>query len=219
MDLKSLSVQNINKKKIISVSLISVLMIAVITTGITLALLSKSTEKRANNFTFGNISIKLTEDEWDKLEETDKIIYPDKTLLKDPVITNIGNNSLYAYMEVKVPRDDVRTVSVDENGNEVVNDSKMQDLFTFEINKGWKLINDSEDDKYSVYLYVYETPLSPEESTLSLFDSVKFINILEGEIKMNTNIEMPVTAYAIQSEYCAEGDFKFKDIFDEYIGS
>lgn len=207
MDLKN---QNINSKKNIFISLVSVIMIAVISTGITLALLSKDTEKRANNFTFGNISIELTEDEWDKLKPEDKIIYPEKELPKNPVITNIGVNDLYAYMEVKVPRAKVRTVS----DGEVIQEAEVQDLFTFEINEGWTRIDKNQNDEYSVYLYVYDKSLSPNDKTKSLFDSIKFINIVEGELEMNTVIEMPVTAYAVQSEYC---NGEFKDIFDKYI--
>ena len=81
--------------------------------GITQALLVKNTEQRANNFTFGNIKIDMTEPEWEKLTPDKKVVYPDRVVKKDPQVQNTGNTALYAYIEVKTPRALVRTVSED----------------------------------------------------------------------------------------------------------
>lgn len=187
--------------------------------GITLAVMTKNTEKRANNFTFGNVSIELTETEWDKLTSGDKIVYSNKVISKNPVVTNTGNSNLYAYIEVKVPMATVKTVNEDET----INDAKLQNLLTYEIDKNnWTLINEdtSKDNAYSLYIYVYNKVLSPNESSQVLFNEITYINMLEGELKEDATIEMPITAYAIQSDCLSSDDnFKSKETFDKYFGS
>lgn len=221
--MENISVQNVNnnKKNMMFIVLIFALSIVVAGLGVTLAFLTKNTEKRANLFTFGNVSIELTEDEWNKLPPEDKIIYPEKTIPKDPVITNTGKNDAYVYMEVKVPMAKVRTY--DEKGG--INDAAMQELFKFDVNQDsrWQLLEDVEDmeesseyNNYTVYLYVYNQSLSPTESTPPLFDEVKVIPMLEGELEMDSSIEIPITAYAIQADLISEPK-DFKTVFENHI--
>lgn len=213
--------QNINKKKMLIIGALSLLMIALIAIGISLALMTKRPENRANNFTFGNVSIDLSEPEWEEHDSEDKIVYPGRTVSKDPMITNTGANDLYAYIEVSVPKKTVRTVKI-ENDEEVINEARLQELFSFEPNEGWVLISrDDSGDDYAVYLYAYTAKtLSPDESTNALFNSVTYMNMLEGEIPMDTVLEMPINAYAIQSEYLNEtGDTlqaQMTDAFNKY---
>lgn len=233
--LENTSIQNVkNKKNIMFSLLIFALAVAIAGVGGTLAFLTKNTEKRANNFTFGNVSIELTEEEWEKLPPKDKIIYPEKTIPKDPVIKNTGKNDAYVYMEVKVPMAEVRIY--DEDGK--IEDAKMRDLFTFKENDGWEKLDLTKEEEYSddyhVYLYVYNKPLdndplSPNNSTSPLFDEVKVIPMVEGEdeLKMDSSIEIPITAYAIQSEYVKEfveefvngnkDSEVFKAVFEKYV--
>lgn len=214
--------QNINKKKTLIISAVSLLTIALIAIGISLALMTQIPEMRANNFTFGNVSIDLSEPDWEELEPEDKIVYPGRVISKDPIITNTGENDLYAYIEVSVPKEMVRTVST-ENGEEIIDEAKLQELFSFEANEGWTLINwDNSSDDYNVYLYAYtEKVLLPGETTTALFNSVTYINMLEGEISMDTVLEMPIKAYAIQSEYLSESSGtiaeRMADAFNKYM--
>lgn len=213
--------RNINKNKILIIFASSLLVIAMIAAGISLAMLSQNTENRANNFTFGNVSIALSEPEWDELAPEERIVYPGRTISKDPIITNTGENDLYAYIEVSVPKKTVRTVK-EENGKEVIVEAELLELFSFSENKGWTLINkDDTSEDYTVYLYAYTAEvLSPNKSTNALFDEVTYVNMLEGEIPMGTVLEMPINAYAIQSEYLNEqGDSiedKMTDAFNKY---
>lgn len=213
--------QNINKKRILIIFASSLLVIAMIAAGFSLAMLTHNTENRANNFTFGNVNIELTEPEWDELDPEERIVYPGRTVSKDPIITNTGENDLYAYIEVSVPKKTVRTVKI-ENEKEVIDEAKLQEMFSFSANEGWTLINkDDTSEDYAVYLYAYtKKVLLPDESTNALFDSVTYINMLEGEIPMGTVLEMPIKAYAIQSEYLNEqGDSikdKMTDAFNKY---
>lgn len=213
--------RNINKNKILIIFASSLLVIAMIAAGISLAMLSQNTENRANNFTFGNVSIDLSEPEWDELAPEEKIVYPGRTISKDPIITNTGENDLYAYIEVSVPKKTVRTVK-EENGKEVIVEAELLELFSFNANDGWTLITrDDSSEDYTTYLYAYTAEvLSPNKSTNALFDEVTYVNMLEGEIPMGTVLEMPIKAYAIQSEYLNEqGDSiedKMTDAFNKY---
>lgn len=213
--------RNINKNKILIIFASSLLVIAMIAAGISLAMLSQNTENRANNFTFGNVSIALSEPEWDELAPEERIVYPGRTISKDPIITNTGENDLYAYIEVSVPKKTVRTVK-EENGKEAIVEAELLELFRFNANDGWTLITrDDSSEDYTTYLYAYTAEvLSPNESTNALFDEVTYVNMLEGEIPMGTVLEMPINAYAIQSEYLNEqGDSiedKMTDAFNKY---
>lgn len=213
--------RNINKNKILIIFASSLLVIAMIAAGISLAMLSQNTENRANNFTFGNVSIDLSEPEWDELAPEEKIVYPGRTISKDPIITNTGENDLYAYIEVSVPKKTVRTVK-EENGKEAIVEAELLELFSFNANDGWTLISrDDSSEDYTTYLYAYTAEvLSPNKSTNALFDEVTYVNMLEGEIPMGTVLEMPINAYAIQSEYLNEqGDSiedKMTDAFNKY---
>ena len=42
--------------------------------------------------------------------------------------------------------------------------------------------------------------LKPEQTTNALFDSVKFLNIIEGQLD-EKNLSIPIRAYAIQTSY------------------
>ena len=213
--------RNINKNKILIIFASSLLVIAMIAAGISLAMLSQNTENRANNFTFGNVSIDLSEPEWDELAPEERIVYPGRTISKDPIITNTGENDLYAYIEVSVPKKTVRTVK-EENGKEAIVEAELLELFSFNANDGWTLITrDDSSEDYTTYLYAYTAEvLSPNKSTNALFDEVTYVNMLEGEIPMGTVLEMPINAYAIQSEYLNEqGDSiedKMTDAFNKY---
>lgn len=212
--------QNRNKKKILIVAAV-LLLAASSAIGVSLAVLTQHTENRANNFTFGSVDIDLKEPEWDKLTPEDKTVYPGRTIVKDPYIENTGAHDLYAYIEVRVPKKTVRTVETNAEGKEVIADAALQELFGFAPNTGWTLIEKADSETYTAYLYAYtERVLVPGACTNTLFDSVTYINMLEGEIPMGTVLEMPVNAYAIQSGYLnEEGETiadKMKDAFVKY---
>ena len=51
-----------------------------------------------------------------------------------------------------------------------------------------------------VYTYAYNHILNPGEKTTTLFDTVTFANIIEGQLD-GQQLEIPVRAYAIQASY------------------
>ena len=150
-------------------------------------------EKVSNEFTVGKVDIELKEPEW-KPEEN-RIIEPSKVIHKDPQITNTGTNDAFVYMEVSIP---MANVEAAENGERL--GKKVQELFSFEAKDSWMQLNAQNIENRRVYTYAYTKILKPQETSETLFDTVKFLNLIEGQLDGQT-LEIPVRAYAIQTSY------------------
>lgn len=155
-------------------------------------------ESVTNPFTVGNVKITVTEDHFD--ETTAEDITPNKVIPKDPVVTNTGVNDVYAFVSVNVPKANVETANADGSRN----DAKNQDLFTYKVNDNWKLIKTNDGDDYSEYIYAYSNAdgslkkLAKSEKTNAVFDSVKFINIVD-EQQSGANQIIDVKGIGIQT--------------------
>ncbi|MEG0664549.1 MAG: hypothetical protein RR483_05575 [Clostridia bacterium] len=222
MSAKNFEFNKLLKQKKVLLALIACLFIICIFIGYVLAYLVKPTERRINNMTVGDIAIELTETEWDKLPTGENIMYPGKTVVKDPTITNISEkeNDLYGFFEIKVPRSTVSVVNADQS----ISTPSEIDLFTFSVSNNWILINTPEitaDRKYTKYIYGYEIPITKGNKTLPLFSEVTFANVLEGQLPKGTNINIIVDAKAVQKDYIKPvGDTSLlwlKDIYDRLL--
>ena len=151
-------------------------------------------EKVSNEFTVGNVDIELKEPEW-KPEENKKI-EPSKVIHKDPQITNTGTNDAFVYMEVSIPMANVEAAA--ENGERL--GKKVQELFYFEAKDNWMQLSVQNTESRRTYTYAYKKILKPQETSEALFDTVKFLNLIEGQLDGQT-FEIPVRAYAIQTSY------------------
>ena len=151
-------------------------------------------EKVSNEFTVGKVDIELKEPEW-KPEENKKI-EPSKVIHKDPQITNTGTNDAFVYMEVSIPMANVEAAA--ENGERL--GKKVQELFYFEAKKSWMQLSVQNTESRRTYTYAYKKILKPQETSEALFDTVKFLNLIEGQLDGQT-FEIPVRAYAIQTSY------------------
>ena len=188
-------------KKLLYVVSAAVLTIAV-SVGTTVSTVTDAEEKE-NNFSVASASLTVTEPLWENLEDEDKVLYPGKKIVKDPTIINNGEVSLYVYARVQVPVKTVRTVS--EDGTEII-ESAAHPLFTYEINDGWALLASSQSSSVSTAEYVYAGgSVAPGESAPPIFDSVTFLNVLEGELPQDTQLEIVVYGVGIQSDYVTGG--------------
>lgn len=151
-------------------------------------------EKVSNEFTVGKVDIELKEPEW-KPEENKKI-EPSKVIHKDPQITNTGTNDAFVYMEVSIPMANVEAAA--ENGERL--GKKVQELFYFEAKDSWMQMSVQNTESRRTYTYAYKKILKPQETSEALFDTVKFLNLIEGQLDGQT-FEIPVRAYAIQTSY------------------
>ena len=150
--------------------------------------------KVSNEFTVGKVDIELKEPEW-KPEENKKI-EPSKVIHKDPQITNTGTNDAFVYMEVSIPMANVEAAA--ENGERL--GKKVQELFSFEAKDSWMQLSVQNAESRRTYTYAYKKILKPQETSETLFDTVKFLNLIEGQLDGQT-LEIPVRAYAIQTSY------------------
>ena len=149
-----------------------------------------------NHFTVGDIEISVSEPNWNPSDGAD--ITPNKVVKKDPKITNDGANDAFVFMSVKVPKANVKTANADGTLNAAAN----QDLFTYSVNTGWKLIKTNASTDSTEYIYAYAgdkmTALKPGETTATIFDTVKFINIVEEQLD-GQSLDIQVNTMGIQT--------------------
>lgn len=162
------------------------------------------TDTATNEFTVGKVSIDLKEPGW--TPPTD--ITPNQEITKDPQITNDGKNSAFVFLQVKVPTKSV--ITANEDGTKIPADpARPNELFTYQVKEGWTEIGTAADDTidgqtYKVHTYVWGsaeacTALAKTATTGTLFDSIKFINVIEGEGLEETQLDVIVDAYGIQT--------------------
>lgn len=151
-------------------------------------------DKKDNQFTVGKVSIKLDEPGFKAEEETK--IEPGKEIKKDPQIKNTGVNDAFVYLEVSVPTANVEAAA--EDGTRL--GTRDQELFSFQPSANWTKLSSRKNGNTQIYVYAYNKILQEEQTTDTLFDSVKFLNIIEGQID-EKNLSIPIRAYAIQTSY------------------
>lgn len=188
-----------NKKKLMT-TLGALSLAATVSIGGTIAYLTDK-DAAENKFTIGKVDVELEEPTWEEEEHQD--LQAGESVSKDPHIKNTGINDAYVYLEVQVPMESVITAATDgtrENGGAAVN----QELFSFTPNANWTLISKTEANKHMVYVYSYDKILASGESTNTLFDTMTFANVIEGQVDSREFI-VPVEAFAIQTANTGDG--------------
>ncbi|MCQ2546505.1 MAG: SipW-dependent-type signal peptide-containing protein [Clostridia bacterium] len=164
-----------------------------------------ATDEAENTWTVGSVDIDLQEPNYDD-SDTENIT-PNQELDKDPQVENTGTNDAFIFVKFTIPKANVSTAN--ENG--VVNESQLQELFTYSINDGWSLVTSSENSDGNTYVYAYAaggecTALSADDTTPVLFTDgkIKFKNIVEGQL--GESVTIPVYAYGIQTSDITAND-------------
>lgn len=230
-----------NKKNLRNAVVAALAILAVCgSTGGTLAYLTDA-ERVTNHFTVGRVEIQGSEPHWDPDGdgtaggEAENIV-PCQTFAKDPCIQNIGDNDAYVYIEVEIPTADV--IYTDHSGIRQNGGQRAHiELFEFdaagketqtlssgtgisEVNDSWTQMYKREKDGKMVYTFCYNKILSPGETSTSLFDTVTFANIIEGQIE-GQSLEIGVHFYAIQTENTGNGGEtvpeQARNAYDKYI--
>lgn len=171
-------------------------MLAALAAGGTAAYLTDF-ETATNSFTVGKVDIELDEPNW-KPDDNTKIV-PTQVIKKDPFIKNRGINEAFVYLEVSVPVRNVITAAQDGTRNALAK----TELFSYTKNKEWTQLERKAIGQNMVYTYAYNHILKPGEKTTTLFNTVTFANIIEGQLDTQ-QLDMPVRAYAIQSTNTGE---------------
>lgn len=191
-------------KKIFTRTIAIVGLICVLAVGLISAYFT-DVETKTNVFTVGKIDVELTEPNW--VEPTN--ILPEQEIAKDPKVTNIGSNDTYVFMEVAVPYANIVTANDDGTKNPAAD----TELFTFDVNDGWVQVGEakkSENLNTITYLYAYGTAdamtvLAKDATTNTLFDYVKFANVVDGQSIETSTQNVTVKAYAVQTTNINDG--------------
>ena len=165
------------KKKILSIALV-VAMIAVVAAG-SLAYFTDN-DSAKNVFTVGNVSIDLTEPNWDKTGSVDtETVYAGEPLAKDPTVTNDGNNPCFVRIKVE---------GLDQFGD--------KGAITYRTDYVADKLGDNWVDGEDGYFY-YTKVLAVDETTDALFDQIVMPTGLTGGEKATPIV---VTAQAVQAQ-------------------
>lgn len=194
---------NKEQRKVVLLLFLVCLLVVVIAGGYAIAFMVAPTQAKLNNANVGDINTKLTETTWDALADKEKILYPGKTVPKNPVVVNTseGDHGVYAYIKVRIPRAEVLLVT----NKTTISNPSITDLFSFQYDvDNWieiQSLTPTFDNTYSEAVYGYNKELEKAEQTPPLFETIMFANILEGSLKKDTALEVEIESMAIQADY------------------
>lgn len=206
--------KNVMKSKIL-IPVSFFLLILCFSVGVTFSYMSDS-QKITNKFDPAAGKLKIEEPGYDEKTDGDRIMKPGMSAVKDPVVKNTGEVPLYVFLKVTVPVKNVRTVTEKVHISAKAN----RELFSYDIGSGWVQVGGRVlEISGAARTYVYiNGPLAPGESTLPLFETVEYINILEGEIDPDEDLLMEVKAFGIQSDNLeltgANGESRAKEAYE-----
>lgn len=157
--------------------------------------------KLRNDITTAQTSITVVETQWDALPDANKNgikdvaeeIVQGKVITKDPAVLNESTLDMYCFLEVTIP---AKNVMVVENAPR----RARTDLFSYTVKSGWTELKRTTSTTETKILYGYNTVVKPNNKTGTLFDSVKYANVVEGEISSGTVLNLNVQGYAIQAK-------------------
>ncbi len=155
-----------NKKRKALIIVLSLVLVAAVAVGGTLAYLSSLTNEEENVFTFAdNVSADLDEPSWNPKDAEDLV--PGKEIPKDPMLTNTSSNKVDEYGAIKVSFVDGAGVLLKE-----ADMTKLLGLITIDWNTDDWTIADAEMTDKTVQVWYYNDILAPAYQTTPLFETV-----------------------------------------------
>ena len=159
----------IKKKKLLTAAL-SMLLVAALAVGATLAYLSTRTNIETNTFTFAeNIRALLTEPNWDP--DNGLELVPGAEIPKDPQITNTSNNGVDVYASIRLEFVDGAGVALSATDM-----TKLMGLISVNWNNANWTIADTAMANKTEQIWIYEGKLAPAFTTTPLFDKVTILD-------------------------------------------
>lgn len=159
------------------------------------AYLSKSPEELLNVITAGSVEAVIKEEHWKP--ENGRKVYPGQTLPKDPVVENTGENGAFVFLEIGIPCENIAVVE-EKTGKKT--EKELRELFVFQADEeDWQPILQENREGDRCYVFGYRKVLQPGEKTPPLFEKVRAVNYLEGELPQDREYNIQVTAKAVQS--------------------
>lgn len=203
------------KRKNVKQLLVVVALVGILSVGSILAYFTDA-DTATNTFTVGKVSIDLVEEDWDPENVTQ--ITPLDEIAKDPKVENNGVSDAFVFLEVVVPYANVTIASQD--GTKAA-EKAWTELFSYDIDDtNWTevtgtikdvtypTINETAGTVTHLYAYGSDTELkavAKDTETTTLFDYVRFANVVEDEGLEGTNLDIVVNAYAIQTTNINDG--------------
>lgn len=199
--------QKLKSKRNIMIAVVCILLTAIII-GITLSYFSD--EKDAENiFSVGNVRLSLVEQNYPQ-NASDRVMYSNSVISKDPMIINTGDNPEYVYISVTLPKETVTLL--DENGSKPADNTKQEvEIFNLisdsencqtqeniSYDDSWIFLGKNEDT--NTYTFAYNTALASSEKTTTLFDRIQLKSFIEGEVGENAVENIGIKAYGIQAD-------------------
>ena len=204
--------KNKNKKNPV-VSIVGGITAAAVIIG-TIAFLT-SLDETTNVFSAGNVSITLTEPDYNPDDAKNMIPYQE--VEKNPKIQNNSSNEIYVFLRITVPVSKGTELNEDGTAKDG-NTPKLQELFYLktknneelktDFHSEWIELNEVETGKdYAegtterTYVFAYNQILNPNEQTeISPFDKVQLKNLKEQPVPDTVTQVIGVEAFAIQAD-------------------
>ena len=164
-----------------------------------------------NVVTTGGVKIDLTEPAWEP--EQAEGLTPDSAVPKNPIVTNTGKTDAWIFLRVSVP---VKNIILVEPQTRRKTESVQTELFAFTAGEDWELLEKKPEKDMVCYVYGFRRVVPPQDRTTPLFESVKLVNYLEGELTQEDVLDMPIEAAAIQDHVCPPGA-RLSEIYRVYL--
>ena len=185
------------KKRWIAAAMIGICLIG------TISSLAYETDRESvtNNFDTASVEIHLREDAWDKLVDADvdgikdaaEDLHQNQRVTKDPAVENASTLPVYTFLRVRIPVADVMIV---DSAPAITQDVP---LFSYTVNSGWKQLSSTMADGYQEIWYGYTERVAVGDTTGTLFSTVQYADVVEGQIADNVILGLQVDAYGIQA--------------------
>ena len=178
---------------------------------ITSAYFTSTDQTVRNILTPGTVRGELTETDWE--EKNGEHLLPGESRKKNPAVRNAGTLASWMFLEVEIP---VKTISLVDLKTRRKQPETRTELFTFEANKNWELLERTEEENSVRYVYGYRELIAPQQETEKLFETITAVSYLEGSLDAQEVFRIPVTAQAIQKNIAPEGT-GLKEIYQIYL--
>ncbi len=186
-------------------------------------------DSTSNLVTIGSVKTELIEPAWPGNDSDDvQDIVPNQEIDKDPQLVNTGKNDSLCFMKIEVPV--AYLVTAQDDGTRSA--AAYTEVFSLlgdrdadpadGINDEWELLGltylDADGNETSltpadgegapvkaVRIAGYTSRTSPQETTSSVFDRIRLVNLVEGQLE-ETEQSVVLTGMVIQADYIADVD-------------
>lgn len=186
---------NTTKKLVIAVIALSLALICAV--GGTLAFLVAESNSVVNTFTYGNITLTVTETKGEQKENVREFanVIPGSVVEKDPTVTVKGNSEdCYVYVMI------IDGLNIPS-----------RERVSFNVNQDWEKINDHSEENLVYTLYKYKSKVeksSDDQDLIPVFNKVKFDESLNNDdlnaLKQKSYTTITIKAFAHQAQNTVE---------------